>query len=214
MERLAPELVSRIAFLMLIDDDSSLSPPSVLLPLTRVCRSINHSLSFNRNSSLLSEAFRLGFDTSALSRRFPVGALSAVHLAGELKKRYRTLKRIKDGSMNESTLLDDLWVAYLMMLENDGLNAKQLGRAGFSSFLLNCLQIHARQGGLLQDPERISLAVWLVWLTSTHGMSFFACHSNEANILFEESLRSESTGERDTVFSVLKPLVIAGCRVS
>lgn len=170
MKTFAPELISRIAILMLSEGGFSPGPPSALLPLTLTCRSINHSLSLNHNSTLLAEVFRLGFDTFAISNRFPSHALSAIHYAEELKRRCKALRRIKAGCMSEDSLLDDLWVTYLMMLENDGRNAEQLSWAGIPSFLSNLLKTSARPGTFFQDPKRVSLVVWLIWLTSTYGM--------------------------------------------
>lgn len=170
MEHLTPELTSRIALsALLTEDGASPGPPSTILPLSRTCRSLNRSLALNQNWALLADIFCLKFDTLAASRRFPHSYLSVTHYALELKRRFNALKRIKAGVMDEATLLDDLWVAYLLMLENDGLNAEQLNWADLTTYLYDLLGTYTSSTSLLKDPKIMSLVVWLIWLTSTYG---------------------------------------------
>lgn len=82
----------------------------------------------------------------------------------------------------ENTMLDEvLWVAYLMMLENDGMNERQLRAADIEAWLDTYWFNPAGASSAIQtagwrswppDTERNGLAMWLYWLTldlSKHG---------------------------------------------
>ncbi|KAI5122553.1 hypothetical protein M0805_005280 [Coniferiporia weirii] len=195
-ETLAPESISRIALYMAIDDDPLPGPPSAILPLALTSRTIAHSLSLNDNSPLLSEVFRLKFDHAAAFRRLGTVGLTTVHLSSELRRRCRMLKRIRAGCLEGDTLLGDLWSAFLMMLENDGMNEKHLlDWANLPGFLVKVIRNLRVGGGLLQESQEVSLAVWLVWMSSNYG-----------------SLCKETSEEREVVMSSLQPLVVAGHR--
>ncbi|KAH8118103.1 hypothetical protein DFH11DRAFT_1687126 [Phellopilus nigrolimitatus] len=176
LETLAPELISRIAIYAVANDEFSFGPPSAVTRLALTSRSIYHSLSLNNNSPLLSEIFRLKFDYAAIARRVGSQNLTTIHFAIELKKRCRSLQRIRAACVDDETLVEDLWTIFLMMLENDGLNERHLlGWANLPAFLYEFLHSAQRKGTLCEEawweetPE-LSLAIWITWLTSSRDV--------------------------------------------
>ncbi|PAV16111.1 hypothetical protein PNOK_0773100 [Pyrrhoderma noxium] len=191
LELLAPELITRIA-LFVIEDGEPLGPPSSILSLTVTNRTLYQKLSLNENSALLADIFRIKFDTSVIKRRFCECNLTSTNLAVELKKRCLVLRRIRSGLLSEKTAANDLWEAYLMLLENVRWNEMQLmDWARLPSFLVAYLEANKNDGNL--DSMGKALAVSLLWMTST-----------------AESLLSESQKDRDFILSVLQPLIVGG----
>src|ERR1700761_8318734 len=102
-----------------------LGPPSFLLVLLTINKSINHKLSSSH--SLLHHIFQLKFDVAAPARRFVRPKRSAESFADELRIRCRLLKRFKyKRNINSPNLCDDFWKAYILLLESDGKNETQL----------------------------------------------------------------------------------------
>ncbi|EJD06721.1 uncharacterized protein FOMMEDRAFT_131573 [Fomitiporia mediterranea MF3/22] len=194
LESLTPELLSQIA-LFTICDRFKAGPPSQLLPLSLISRSIYRALCLNDNYPLLSQVFGLKFDLSSCGRRFGVNYLTTVDFSVELKKRCQALKRLRAGCFDDTTLVDDLWTALLMMFENDGFNEVHLlDWVGLHSRLLDILRkLHAQTSAY--NSSVWSLTIWLLWMTSD-----------------EASLRAEVPFDRDLLMSALQPLVIAGNR--
>lgn len=124
------------------------TPPTPLYALQLTCRRLHSLLSLTSNPRLYARVFRSTFDTSAISRRFPSTTLTSINLAEELRRRCTLLQRMRqcvlDATLNpetyeltesESSIEELLWLAYLMMLENDGLNYQALCWAQLHSFL-------------------------------------------------------------------------------
>ncbi|KIK98448.1 hypothetical protein PAXRUDRAFT_823872 [Paxillus rubicundulus Ve08.2h10] len=180
--RLVPqEVLEHIAFFTATH--SLLGPPSDLLPLLRTCRSIYQCLSFEANPYLYARVFEYKFDTRAAIRRLGPHVNTPRVLANELRKRWTYLKPIKTRSGSRvppagSTQLspapiDLLWLAYLMMLENDGKNEQQLrDYAHMDSWLMEYWfddkGASSATHMILRDtwpPEddKNSIAMWLFW---------------------------------------------------
>ena len=212
LELLAPELITRIA-LFVIEDGEPLGPPSSILPLTVTNRTLYQKLSLNENSALLADIFRIKFDTSVIKRRFHECNLTSTNLAVELKKRCLVLRRIRSGLLSEKTTVDDLWEAYLMLLENVRWNEMQLmDWARLPSFLVAYLEANKNDGNL--DSMGKALAVSLLWMTSTAGMLYPLFNKPLIIMISIESLLSESQKDRDFILSVLQPLIVGGFCVS
>lgn len=212
LELLAPELITRIA-LFVIEDGEPLGPPSSILPLTVTNRTLYQKLSLNENSALLADIFRIKFDTSVIKRRFRECNLTSTNLAVELKKRCLVLRRIRSGLLSERTTVDDLWEAYLMLLENVRWNEMQLmDWARLPSFLVAYLEANKNDGNL--DSMGKALAVSLLWMTSTAGMLYPLFNKPLIIMISIESLLSESQKDRDFILSVLQPLIVGGFCVS
>ena len=192
---LAPEMLEEIAFY--VATNPFLGPPSALIPLLSSCRTIYDSLSINSNDHLYAQIFTNKFDMEPPIRRLGSRITLSSLLASELRRRCIYLKRIKyrldaltirppstatehdcDGVLRET-----LWMAYLMMLENDGKNEMQLREyAGMDGWLKlywfnddgASLAKHAiRIGQWPSNSRQASLAMWLFWFLLVPGESFF-----------------------------------------
>ena len=116
--------------------------------------------------------FRFKFDDQAPARRFSARWTTTKCLASELRKRFAALKRIRARNQYH---LDDLWTAYLLMIESDGKNENQLIEwAEIASYLhVVIMQRVCTPVGhsslWLKESEGTALTVWLLWLTSSQG---------------------------------------------
>lgn len=110
-----PEVLSRIA--LHVSAETSLPPVNLLL----TSHAIHSSLCASNNPNLYASIFRSSFDVSAAQRR--VGGLNAVDLTRELRRRMGALARL--GGMVRARDVrgvgdDQLWVIYVMLIENGG----------------------------------------------------------------------------------------------
>lgn len=178
---LPQEVMENIAFFAATTTD--VGPPSDLLPLLLCCRSTYHALSLDTHPHLCARIFRYKFDLSAAVRRLGQQIATPEVLSKELRKRFVYLRRIRTrtdsqlctpDTSNSPMIGELLWLAYLMMLENDGKNDKQLREyAGMEQWLMEywfddkgaslaSKTLSEDQWPL--DNEHNSLAMWLFWL--------------------------------------------------
>lgn len=178
-ERLARTnpVLDLIAFYAAVDP--FLGPPLNLVPLLLTSRTVYNHLCFHQNSHLYASIFRHKFDCGAVTRRLsPLWTFTPL-LAQELRARCLALKYIRRGLVAFVDDRDALWSAYLMMLENDGYNEQHLctwanlPRWAVSAVALRCLPHRLTPDsefiGPIPDPESTSLALWLLWMTSSQG---------------------------------------------
>jgi hypothetical protein len=208
-EKLPTEIFEEIAFQ--VTTHSKVGPPVGLVSLLRLSRSIHALLDFKRNPDFYARLFRFKFNMSAAIRRFKYSRvetdrqrLQSSNLAMELKRRFKGMKRMRRAARAQSIVKtcsdeecrDDLWMAYLMLLESDGLNMDQL-------VLYGCLHHYiiiyrneelfpaiVRPGFPLDRVER-SLALWLLWFMSDARESFFF------PFFFEDALSETRVSGRD-----------------
>ncbi|KAH7911286.1 hypothetical protein BJ138DRAFT_1006932 [Hygrophoropsis aurantiaca] len=182
LEGIPQEVLEHIAFFSATE--TIIGPPSGLVPLISCSRNIYRSLSNETNPHLYARIFEYKFDIHAAIRRLGPHITVAAVLSAELRKRFIYLKRIRAKSDSSRDLVDSgkspetlshlLWLAYLMMLENDGKNELQLREyARTESWLWEYW--FARNGASLTadligrdlwppDNEINALAMWLFWL--------------------------------------------------
>ena len=166
--------------------DTFLGPPDGLVPLLSVDRRTHAALSMSSNPYLWSRIFAFKFDLDCPLRRLAACGRT-VHppeICEELKLRFTLLRNIRRGAdslttsdklspIHRDALRSVLWMAYLMMLENDGKNERQLREyGGFDSWLKDFL-FDPRGASLaassvkadLWPPnnEFSALALWLFW---------------------------------------------------
>ena len=113
LDTIPPEILSYIALQLSLP---TCEPPTNLL---QTCRSIYQTLSPSANPRLYAKIYRACFDTAAAERR--VGHLTAAALASELARRVKALKRLSQQvkARDVKHVLDeDLWVIYIMLIEN------------------------------------------------------------------------------------------------
>lgn len=167
---------------------TDVGPPSGLFSLLLSCRSIYRALSPEGNV-LCARIFKHKFDIGAAIRRLGPQIATPVTLAKELRKRFIYLKRIRartDSRIhtadNSHILSELLWLAYLMVLENDGKNVKQLREyAGIEQWLMEywfdddgaslASKVLSEDGWPLNN-EHNPLAMWLFWFFLRPGMLY------------------------------------------
>lgn len=182
------EILEHIAFCAATQ--SLVGPPSGLLPLLLTCQSIYQALSFEANPYLYARIFSSKFDTRSAFRRLGSHVNAPRVLANELKKRWihlkliktRTNSRIHKHAESSPTLIDLLWLAYLMMLENDGKNEQQLlDYAEMDGWLVEYWfddeGASSAANMILQrvwpvEDEKNSIAMWLFWFLLRPGTSY------------------------------------------
>lgn len=171
-ETLPGNIVQTIAFFGVTS--ATFDPPQGLLQWFLISRTIWNALRPDANPVLFAELFQFYFDLDAPRRKFRSSGLNAFCLSAEMIQRFRILRRIRDQNYaDEEQIRDNLWTAYMMLLESDGLNEKHLRMAGISDY--TCELIQHRFGAeyesysLPLNNEINSLALWLTCLTATSG---------------------------------------------
>lgn len=117
LDQVPPEVLAHIAFHL------SLPTLSPHVPLLQSCKSIHDCIAPQHNARLYARLFRAAFDSAAAERRIGVGEINAGQVVQELKRRVIALKRIErmvDASDVKDVQIGDLWVLYIMMIENGG----------------------------------------------------------------------------------------------
>lgn len=101
--------------------DDVCGPPTRLVAVCLVCRPVAAALA---SPHLRARIFRALFDTAAARRRLGPGALLVPVLDRELVSRCQALVRLRYNRPPPPHLAPahDLWLVYLMLLENDGKN--------------------------------------------------------------------------------------------
>lgn len=171
------EVLEHIAFFSATND--FLGPPRGILPLLVLNRTMYNALSVATNPHLYARIFTHKFDVSSAFRRMGKDALPATALAEELRKRSIALKRIRyrldsKGAACQNTLTELLWTSYLMVLESDSKNERQLREyAQMNGWLKEYWFDPAGASGAVhtvknidrwpENTERICLALWLFW---------------------------------------------------
>ena len=172
MLSLPHDILLRIALeLALIDPTSN---PHHLIPLLQSCRYIYHVLSRSFNHDLYAGIFKARFDTSAPLRRFGAPALYSSNLSDQLVRYCRVLKHIRRADIYSPTILEDFWMAFIMMTENDGRNERQLAAAGLPDYVEHFVLERLWEGreSTNQWPAESTinaLALWLMWFTTDLG---------------------------------------------
>ncbi|EIN14315.1 hypothetical protein PUNSTDRAFT_140632 [Punctularia strigosozonata HHB-11173 SS5] len=191
------EILENIAVHIVFDDPHG--HPAGLVPLLCTCKAVYGLLSYSTNNTLCARVFKGMFDFRAARRR--VGRITHMssNLAAQLKLQCETLRRIRARDLSSPSLVDDFWVAFVMMSENDGRNRIQLEKAG----LPELLEIWVRQGLWERnrrdewpaDDAVRSLGLWLLWFMTD-----------------EAKLSVESPQRRAEIMSAVRPYVLLPCR--
>ena len=171
-ETLPGNVLQTIAFFNVTS--ATFGPPHGLLRLFLISRTVWDALRPDVNPVLFADLFKFYFDLAAPRRKFRSSGLNAFCLSAEMIQRVRVLHRIRDQNYSDQEQIrNNLWTAYIMLLESDGQNEKHLRMAGISSYA--CGLIRHRFGaeyesyGLPLNNEINSLALWLTCLTATSG---------------------------------------------
>ena len=211
------EVLENIAFYAVASNP--LGPPLELPPLLLVNRRLHASLGSASNPHLHARIFAAKFDTAALVRRLGPGAGTARKLAAELRRRCVQLARLrarigctigalgegggqKVGSKNRKGGADGvtdegmramhemLWTAYVMMLEDDGKNERQLREYArldgwlrafwFGEDGASFARLEIRDNAWPPYNDLADVAMWLFWFLLRPGACligfFFLLH--------------------------------------
>ena len=171
------EVLEHIAFFAATD--GFLGPPAGIVPLVTLNRAMHDALSCKNNPHLYARIFSEKFDEEAAVRRLGVERLPATALAEELQRRSNALKRIRarldsKAPASDKQLSRVLWTAYLMALESDGKNERQLLEYARindwlkeylfdprgASNIMNTINVSNKWA---DNSEHFSLALWLFW---------------------------------------------------
>ncbi|KAG5640292.1 hypothetical protein DXG03_009358 [Asterophora parasitica] len=162
--------------------ESFLGPPSGLVPLLLTNRKIYSRLNISDNHHIYARIFAQKFDTGAVFRWLGPERTTSCILAAELQRRCFYLKRIRarSDSILQSMDADDspflhelLFLAYTMMVENEGKNERQLKEFANMDTWLRDFWFHdlgaSRAVGStideawLPDNDILSFGMWLFW---------------------------------------------------
>ncbi|KAI0248931.1 hypothetical protein BJV78DRAFT_738337 [Lactifluus subvellereus] len=182
-----------------LDVDPLSSPPRSLLPLMLTCRRFYNLLHPDHNPRLYRRIFLRKFDITAITRRFPSSSTIATLFFPELRRRFQALRCIKRGDIHHLGLQDALLVAYIMVLENDDLNYRQLLDVCLPALLDKYISERLHRGHNVWPIEDTSnaLAVALFW-----------------HVASQDALNGESIDSRSKVMDILLPPTFAWFRYS
>ncbi|KAI6154220.1 hypothetical protein BKA82DRAFT_4098882 [Pisolithus tinctorius] len=133
-----------------------------LLPLQLTCKYLNSSLGITTNPHIFASYFASHHDVSSARPAYAAQLLRYTH----------TLARIRSGDIHADDVCHTFWTSYLMLLEDDGKNRASLEAAGLPEFVDRFVREHLYDGhrnGWPADNAVNSLALWLLWLTTTEG---------------------------------------------
>ena len=182
------EVLERVA--LALASHTLRGPPNDIPSLLRVSKTVYSKISIKACPTLYSTIFAAKFDDRPAVRRLGKECKYSTCKAKELVQRFISLKRFKFLPCEElfasDTAPDDLWIAYLLFLENDKKNYEQLvhyaGVDRFSSeFVMRLggpIQSWEDETGVLTavDEQLNALAAWLFWFTdkgSIHKLYVF-----------------------------------------
>ncbi|KAF9484159.1 hypothetical protein BDN70DRAFT_917867 [Pholiota conissans] len=201
LESLPCDVLQHIAFLTA--SASILDPPVAISHLSQTCTSIYRSLNLRDAPNLYGHLFYVKFDSPATSQGYR-GTITDSALAAELVNRCRLLRRAQRSDCSLDGLLQDLWTALWMILENDGSNIQHLSSVNFTNFILDCSSTilrHSPQACVdhrtddRQDLKHI--IVWLLYLS-----------------LHRRVILRMSKQDRDALYSAIFPFVLLSNKVS
>ena len=188
LDSVPQEVLEHIAFH--VAESDFLGPPSTLIPFISLNRNTYAHLSIVSNCHLYARIFAAKFDTAAAIRRLGPEKITPVVLARELQRRSRYLKRLRshaeatlDESSDGNALQELLFHVYLMMLENDGKNERQLREYGKIESWLRVYWFDERgssraSSNILTEKwspndTTSAISMWLLWFFMTPSTSSF-----------------------------------------
>jgi hypothetical protein len=186
LDTIPADVLEHIAFF--VGTTTFLGPPAVIALLS-TNRRIHSYLSTASNHHLYARIFTYKFDCAPARRRLNPDCMTAAALTGELQRRCFYLRRIRkrlDSVIKQSQVdspgeeaLQVLWIAYLMMLENDGKNERQLLDYARMDLWLNEYFFDDRGASFAQPSikmnrwpphnEQTALAMWTFWFLLQPG---------------------------------------------
>ena len=191
------EVLEHIAFFAASADP--IGPPADLVPLLLANRRLAAALSSASNPHLHARIFAAKFDARAPLRRLGPRATAPAQLAADLRRRFVLLQRIRmhvgcfvhstaaatatatdpDDPEAHQLVSEMLWTVYVMMLENDGRNERQLREyAHMDAWLRDYwfdpsgasgARIAIASNQWPRNTELSAVAMWLFWFLLRPG---------------------------------------------
>lgn len=191
--------------------------PADLVSLFSTCSDLYNKLSFNSCPALYARLYKGMFDTGAALRRLGPKAVRSSNLASQFRVNCSMLRRIRQGDVYSPYLLQDFWLAFLLITENDGKNRVQLEEAGLgpvvNAFVRTRLWEDA-ENGWPRESIINALALWLLWCMTSQGASDpTLCLVFYAQLLFSESVEREHPNERTELVRLVLPYVVMAFKV-
>lgn len=161
-------------------------------PLLFTCRFLYETFSIDspQSSTLYARIFRAKFDASAIARRYGPRALRSSNLAWQLREYCETLDFFeRHRNIYAHDLQRHFMNAFLMMVESDGKNWVQLERVGLAGFVDDFVRnrlwstADALNAGWPEETTLNSLALWLVWFTTTKERLLAESEQDRANMI-------------------------------
>ena len=231
LDTVPQEVLEHIAFYLFTHQ--FLGPPSALLSLVMTNRRIHSQLSVTSTPHVYARVFAHKFDIAPAIRRLGPDRTTPCILARELQVRCFLLKRMRmrlDSIVQTSALDNDafslqelLFHAYLMMLENEGKNEKQLREyAGVEGWLREywftekgasrAIPFLNTDRWLPESPE-VALAMWLFWFLLRPGISTSRCFHFDVRLTPIPGDYTKDDTTAWTALNVLKILALAAHKV-
>lgn len=176
-----PDILDHIALHAV--QSTFLGPPSILCSLLLVSQAFNKNLGYHQNPNLYARIFEFKFDTGAPLRRYGRERLTSTNLSTELRNRCAMMSHMRTAVQtgdvrlwDEDVVGRDLWTAYMMCIESDGKNLRQLleyaGLHKYARLYVSKEVVHSKSDPKypIETAER-SLALWLMWFTTSIRMS-------------------------------------------
>lgn len=151
---------------------------SDLLALVRLNRHFYQLLSPRANPLLWATVFAAKFDAGRIDARLGPRWSAPPCRVAELRKRFAALDRIRAKDVLGPYARDDAWTAYLMLMEDDGLNGEQLlDGAHVREWVYTALVTRqalpppapGQPACWLADNGGVALLVWLLWYVVDDG---------------------------------------------
>ncbi|KAG6810525.1 hypothetical protein H0H92_011471 [Tricholoma furcatifolium] len=180
------EVLEHIAFFTATH--TLIGPPSGLVSLLLTSRKVYSRLSFCSNHHLYAQIYASRFDVGAVKRRLGPNNTTPVIFAKELPRRFQHLKRIRNrlyclvgdpGDDNGPIVNELIFLAYTLMLENEGKNQLQLREYAQIDLWLRDYWFHERGASRaaehlrdqtwLPETRFRSMAMWLFWFLLRPG---------------------------------------------
>jgi hypothetical protein len=182
------EIIDSIAFEL--SALTPLGPPSNLIPLLLTCHHLFSSLSSTTNPALYARIFKYKFDISAVQRRaFKPSHAQCVEQMMHYCIAMKVLRRgdvyaspheviaadtdVVFGDDNDAS--DALFTAFMMMLEDDGRNYRQLLDWAHADYFAEqyvrkrLYEGRERNDGWPLESTENACAMWLMWMFTTEG---------------------------------------------
>jgi hypothetical protein len=179
-----------------------------------------HRILSNNTSGFYADILAYKFDTCAIVRR--IGRSTFRENAKiELHRRFAALNIFRKGRLDDPSLTEAFWIAYLMLAEDSSTSTKNLRQllwANLPAFLDSFFQKRLYEGSMTNNDWPLpnvknSLAITLFWLLSSQCESPSTYTFKLLTFILSGTVSRETPEHRDKILQLLSPFVFAAFRV-